>query len=916
MAAVRGQSALDGFDPGANEAITAIAVQPDGKILLGGGFTTIGGGGTGTIARNHIARLNPDGTVDAGFDPNANGSVRAIAVQPDGKILVAGAFTTLGGPVTTMRRHLARLNQDGTLDPSFNPNVNADVYTLALQADGRVLVGGLFTFIGTSTRNHIARLNPEGILDMSFDPGADDNVFVITVQADGRILVGGRFGLLGGGGLGANARRHVGRLNPDGTLDTNFDPGADNDIYALTVQPDGKILVGGLFATLGGGGFGISTRRYIGRINPDGTLDSSFNPGANEFVFGLVLQADGKILAAGKFTTLGGGGFGTSTRKYIGRINPDGTLDGAFNPGANDYLWTTAVQQDGKILAIGWFTGVGGGSGTTTRNRIARLETDGRLDQTLNLSLVGNYLFATAVQADGKILIGGQFTNVLGVARSNIARLNTDGTLDTAFNPSANNNVFSIAVQADGKILAGGDFTSIGGQTRNRVARLNRDGTLDTAFNPNVPNVPNTPVDSIAVQADGKILAAGYFTSIGGQPRNHIARLDATTGLADSFNPNPDGVVVSIAVQADGKILAGGGFGTIGGQPRNRIARLDAITGATDSFDPNANDFVGSIAVQTDGKVLAGGYFTSISGQTRYNIARLNPTNGLPDSFDPHATNEVVSIALQADGKILAGGQFEGIGGQTRNYIARLDATAGAADLFDPNADNEIRSMAVQADGKILVGGDFESVGGQPRRHFARITNDTAALQNLTATQTAITWTSGGSNPQFTRVTFEYSTDNVNYTPLGSGTSSGSALGPDRLKPCDGTEPLHSRSRLLSQRLLERLGEHRGIGAECVYRSIATYNGRFPQDAWQRRRLRYLFAAHRHARRANAETALAITSWFLRRPILSVTGNASVTTGTGSVSRKSDLRRQYYDREPDRCYQRADNDRYIERRDR
>ena len=131
------------------------------------------------------------------------------------------------------------------------------------------------------------------------------------------------------------------------------------------------------------------------------------------------------------------------------------------------------MQADGKILAGGNFTTLApNGGAAVTRNRIARLETDGRLDQTLNLSTVGSFVIATAVQPDGKILIGGSFTSVLGVPRNNIARLNTDGTLDTAFNPNANDDVYSIAVQADGKILAGGDFTSIGGQTRNRIARL------------------------------------------------------------------------------------------------------------------------------------------------------------------------------------------------------------------------------------------------------------------------------------------------------------------------------------------------------------------------------------------------------------------------------------------------------------
>src|SRR5207302_3781031 len=122
-----------------------------------------------------------------------------------------------------------------------------------------------------------------------------------------------------------------------------------------------------------------------------------------------------------------------------------------------------------------------------------------------------------------------------------------------------------------------------------------------------------------------------------------------------------------------------------------------------------------------------------------------------------------------ADGKIVAGGSFTSIGGQTRNRIARLDAMTGLADSFDPNADSNVVSIALQADGKILAGGFFTSIGGQTRSKFARLSNDIAALQNLAVTQTTITWTRGGSSPQLTRVTFEYSADNVTYTPLGNG---------------------------------------------------------------------------------------------------------------------------------------------------
>jgi uncharacterized delta-60 repeat protein len=794
-ASSRAQSALDAFNPNASGAVQAIAVQPDGKIVIGGSFVTLSPAGGPAVTRNRIARLNQDGTLDVAFDPGANNTVFSLAVQTDGKILVGGTFTTLGGggTGTIARNRIARLNADGTLDSTFDPGSNAIVSALAVQTDGKILVGGGFTTLGgggagMSTRNRIGRLNPDGSLDFSFDPGANSSVLALAIQPDGKILVGGTFAMLGGGGTGTTARSHIGRLNANGSIEATFNPGANSDVLAFALQPDGKIVVGGRFTALGGGG--TTPRSDIGRLNADGSLDTSFDPGASGDVFALVAQADGKIVAGGLFTTLGGGGTGVTERTRIGRLNPDGTIDAGFDPIANSSVLALAVQPDGKVLAGGNFTALNpNNSGNLTRNRIARLEIDGRLDRTLNANLIctpGCFasINATAVQPDGKILIGGYFQSVLGVTRNNLARLNADGTLDLTFDPRPNTLVYAIAVQADGKILLGGAFTALapnGGPvfTRNHIARVTASGALET-FNPNANGI----VDAMVVQADGNILVGGEFTganSIGGQTRNGIARLNATTGLADAFNPNSSDSVYAIAIQVDGRILVGGHFTFIGGNTRNYIARLDPTTGLVDAFNPVADSDVRVIAVQTDGRILAGGNFLNIGGQTRRHIGRLDANTGLADSFDPNANNPVFTIALQADRKILVGGNFGTIGGAARNYIARLDATTGVADSFDPSASSNVDAIAVQADGKILVGGEFFSdsgigvhgIGGQFVTGFARLSNDIAALQNLAVTQSAVFWTRGGSSSQFTRVIFESSIDSVNYTLLGKGTASG-----------------------------------------------------------------------------------------------------------------------------------------------
>src|SRR6266581_2975485 len=309
----------DSFNPGANSVVFSLAVQADGKILVGGGFfTTLGG-----QSRNYIGRLNADGTLETGFNPGANYLVNSLAVQADGKIVVGGWFIMLG---PQFREYIGRLNANGTLDTSFNPGAGGQVTSLVVQADGKILVGGQFTTLGGQSRNHIGRLNTDGALDTTFNSGADDYVDSLAVQADGKILVAGNFGELGGQG-----RNYIGRLNADGTLDASFDPGADNWVYSLALQADGKILVGGQFATLGG-----QSRNNIGRLNNTGPTTQS-------------LTFDGSTL------TWMRGGTSPEAWRATFEYSPDGTA------------WT---NRGGIRIAGGWhLTGLALPTNTTFRAR-------------------------------------------------------------------------------------------------------------------------------------------------------------------------------------------------------------------------------------------------------------------------------------------------------------------------------------------------------------------------------------------------------------------------------------------------------------------------------------------------------------------------------------------------------------------
>ena len=295
-------------------------------------------------------------------------------------------------------------------------------------------------------------------------------------------------------------------------------------------------------------------------------------------------------------------------------------------------------------------------------------------------------------------------------------------------------------------IYVGGQFTSIGGQPRSRIARLNSDGSVDPTFNPNA----NSDVNAIALDSSGNPYVSGAFTSIGGETRNYIARLYPTTGAADpQFNPNANNYVWAIALDSSGNPIVGGNFTSIGGATRNRIAKLDPSTGAADpQFNPNANSDVRAIALDSSGNPIVGGDFTSIGGETRNRIAKLNPTTGAADTtFNPNANGYVYEIALEP----IVGGYFNSIGDQTYNRIAKLDPITGAADTqFNPNANDWVYAIALDRSGNPIVGGSFTSIGGETRNYIAKLnpttgTANTTFNPNANSTVEAIALDSSGS---------------------------------------------------------------------------------------------------------------------------------------------------------------------------
>lgn len=331
-----------------NDYFDALALQPDGRILAGGYFSLPGG-----VVR-YAARFESNGRLDASFVSECPSYPHAIAVQRDGGI-VTGYYCAAAGLPVVIHRSLA----SGATDPAFAALVGAGddfcphAYALGTDSNDRLLVGGNFMSVAGRQSPGLVRLKKDGTRDSMFNPPFSPPIYgattALAAQADGSVLVAGRMCE-----QPSLCDTFLARLLSDGTLDPEFQPVKNGDIpltepiYALAVQPDGKILVGGRFTSFRG-----EPRDRLARLNHDGSLDFEFNPvtGETNAVYLLALQADGKIIFGGTM--------------MVGRLNPDGSTDPSFQPiqvtdDPGYSVASLALQQDGKILIGGYFRSLNG----------------------------------------------------------------------------------------------------------------------------------------------------------------------------------------------------------------------------------------------------------------------------------------------------------------------------------------------------------------------------------------------------------------------------------------------------------------------------------------------------------------------------------------------------------------------------
>ncbi|HWQ91160.1 MAG TPA: hypothetical protein VN673_05780, partial [Clostridia bacterium] len=340
------------MDSGLGFGIRQVVVQTNGMVMVSGDFNYIN-----DIRRKGIARLNGDGSVDYSFDPGNGPDFTGLGVifaQNGGKVIVGGDFTTFNG---VSRKKIAKLNSDGTVDTGFDPGPypgreggNSTVRAIAVQADGKILIAGTFRDVNATFLNGIARLNPDGSVDTAFNTWTEGSVFALVLQRDGRILIGGDFRYVNGA-----LRRNLARLNSiDGSLDETFESsgalGLDFPVSVMAVQPDGKLVVCGMKDNV--------FYRPVVRLNPEGGIDSGFETDSSkDLISALAVQSDGKLAIGGTFTTFRG-----IPRQRFARLAPNGTLDLTFlsNAGADSPVSSVALQADGKIVIAGNFSTVNG----------------------------------------------------------------------------------------------------------------------------------------------------------------------------------------------------------------------------------------------------------------------------------------------------------------------------------------------------------------------------------------------------------------------------------------------------------------------------------------------------------------------------------------------------------------------------
>jgi len=770
---------LAGLNPG---KIYALTTDSSGAVLIAGDFTSIGG-----TNRGMIAKLDSSGKLMSSFGTGtgANGPIRAMVVQTDGKILVGGEFTSING---TARNRIARLNSDGSLDTTFNPGsgANGTVFAIATTSysyySSGIIIGGDFTSYNGTGRGRVALLSTSGSLNTSYlnSSGANGTVYSIAGSTSYSYFSGS--GLYFGGAFttfNGQTRKRIAKLDYNLNLDSSFymSSGPNGPVYCISLIQNGfsgtSLLVGGEFTEFNGyirGNLALLSSSYS--FSSASNLDQFFDVWTDGAVRTIAnpsqyYSSTQNIYIGGDFQMVNG-----ASRKRIAKIvtssysgypasGLQGNIDATFNPdpGINARVSTVAYLSDSRMLVGGEFSAIQSvttpsiarllgayganiptapttisaqpasstqvivtfsGSSYASSYQIERSENQSTWTQVGNSS---SPYFDQGLTPSTTYYYRTRGVNYNGSgAYSSVASCATDGNVwygpgsldpNISTNLSINGAVNAFAVQSDGKIVIVGEFTQVNSVSKNRIARLNSDWTLDTAFATGTG--ADSSIYSVALQSDNKVIISGYFSNIHGISTKYIARLNADGSLDGSFNPGlgPDSYARVITIQSDGKIVIGGDFGSYNGMSQEYLARLNQDGSLDLAFRTTPSSSVYDIKIIGNGKIIIAGDFSTINGITKSGVALLNTDGTLDATYNTGSGSWGVRvIAIQSDGKSIIGGSFTTFSGLTRNRVARLNADGSVDITFDPGKgpDGTVNSLSLDQNGWVVIGGDFTSV--------------------------------------------------------------------------------------------------------------------------------------------------------------------------------------------------------------
>ncbi len=716
---------------GADGPIYAVAATGSGEWLIGGKFENFGG-----QARKNFVMLNSNGSLGRASWPTANGTVRSITPETGSysyNFLLTGDFTAIGS--SSGLSGIAKIDSLGYPDYRFRPTakggtVSSVAYITSSYSSGQVaFLAGDFKGIGELSKGYIATVDQYGDADPFFNIHPNGRVLALSVDATGReAVIAGAFTEVNGIPMKGVARISKREIYQSGygyrdrwEVDQNFGgpDGPNGAVHTLLRDSKGRYLLGGEFTQVGGSEsqrvarllskFGLSLPAMPSGLAAEplsgGSIRLSWEAAGNAAIYRLERSPSG----TGEWTTSSP----ISSTSYVSSgLEPETTYD--FRIRAENANGVSGFSEAISSVTTVMWTGPGS-----------------LLEGTAGVAFATGSISDTAVQPDGKILIAGSFTQVLGFERKCVARLNTDRTLDLGFDPGnlLDYSADKVATAPDGKIyVVSNNFSTALGLRGYEILRLNSDGSYDPTFTP-----PKSAYDINCVDVDlqGNVLLGLSTQTFGEQQTGSLVRLRPDGSVDIGFTVRTDASVYSLSRHPDYQLVAGGSFNNVNGAVRRNILRCDPA-GTLDVAVGNAWYMSTIYAVEAlpDGSILIAGFFSSVYGESRSRVAKLRSDGTVDLSFVPPEIDSGVSeIEVLYGGKILIAGAFSNVGDKYMPRIACLDSTGAPDPDFRIGAgpNSSVNSISMASDGSIIVAGNFSSYDLEDNRHIAFLKGYTPA---------------------------------------------------------------------------------------------------------------------------------------------------------------------------------------------